>query len=464
MGIDYMMPVPPKPFIYSKENVYGVLPYIRKNGLFGVAHWMMVFTSAAVYFVDCGLDNSLLPGAKAKKLEEETKNKGLEELLKYGSDFYRVSAEQLPKLNYKKGWFSNSVSFVNSEKRKVVLNLKNLQYAKFLEMLPLVKPSGIPQGLIPATEITKETLGAGLLPLLTEEEQKQERRRRKALGWVLLINSLISLGAIFWLGSKGSIDDSLAAGILPAIVDIGIAIALFTSGTTLKNGILSWVFGRAVLGLVIWGGLQIPKQDWVALVMQVSYFTYLIYHSKVKATAKTFKVAMYLLALAVVILVGGTFLIYQQSKQSITQYDSKLTAQGEPINTDFSKQLDLVFYKKGEAETNADDVRRRKEILRISYEQKTQLANIMPLLDEGLKKFPDAGSQKNLSGLKTLYQLESTQNQAVIDFYEYVDGLDLANVTPDQQTIYDQKEQAMRDAYTAVGEQGKKMQNDTLSH
>jgi hypothetical protein len=34
----------------------------------------------------------------------------------------------------------------------------------------------------------------------------------------------------------------------------------------------------------------------------------------------------------------------------------------------------------------------------------------------------------------------------------------LTNATPDQQTIYDQKEKAMRNAYTVVGEQGKKMQ------
>jgi hypothetical protein len=454
-NFDSSVPTPPTmphAFPYGNEHVLYTVPYIRSAGTWGATRWMAVATNGAIYFVYCGLDRTMLASRKQRQMEQLTQNKSLAELLSMGSYFFRVGPNHMANVSFKKQWYDRRIIVRNTSEGTISFRLKPEYIAKLQEISQVFTSPAVVGSVESPALIAKETITSGVVTKeeFSEEDVKQENRRKKLLGWVLLVNSLIGIGLTAFLASKGIVDPASTANAVPWVIDILLACALFG-----KRDVVKIIFVRSVLGLLVWVSVLASKHDWWSAAGQLAFSAYILYHSKVKATVKSFRVASALLAIAVVLFGLAFGQGYMSGKNEAKEFDTELTASAKVIGDNYIQETKYIYADT--SELSSEQIQSEyKKLSDLAHAQKPLLEQALTNVNKGLEEYKDTGSQNNLAYLKRLYEAEQQLNNATIDFADYAKTLDFNNLTEEQKSIFSQKGSAVDAAYDAVNAAAKR--------
>lgn len=441
-------PLAPENFKYQNETVLGFVPFILNQTSWGLCRWMAVATSAALYFVYCGYERSIFVSGKEKKLEAELQGKNLQQLLESGEYFYRITPNLSNNLVLSKSWLTgNKAKLKKTTEGDLIITLKTVLFNKVSELAKAARIFVSDMPAEPQEVIYKQTIKNTQAVAMTEEEFKQEKRRKKTLAFVLLGNSFINLGLTIFIAWKGGEIDALSgANFAPSIVDFVIAMGLFA-----QKDLVGLVFYRSLLGMLIWTGVLLGQRDWLSAIAQFSFSLYLLYHAKAKPSSKTFRIALGLLFSAIVFMVVSFAYNFNAGQKESLEFDNKLTATARVLNENYKIESDLVYTDiKDYSNQEVQDL-----YTKINTQALKNLADLKQALaevDEGLKKYPNSKSQENLLFLKSLYDAETSQNQAVLELSNFVLGLDLQNMTEQQKVQLEQEYDKVDKAYKNVHE------------
>lgn len=268
---------------------------------------------------------------------------------------------------------------------------------------------------------------------LTEEEAMEEVKQKKTIAWVLFANSAIGIGVTIWLVTKGVQDPFLSANIIPWIIDISIAVGLLQ-----KKDLLKAVFVRSLLGLIFWVGISIGKHDWLGAMAQVLFSVYLLYHSRVKATKKSFKIALVLLVIAWVSYIGVFSYGFQKGKAEVKKFDAELTTLVLKVNSNF--EIETKYLNTNTSNYSHEELQGIfTDLLNAANVQKADIAIATEKTQVGLAKYKDTMSQKSLTYINSILTAENEQNNAIIEFASYAKSLDYATITQSQWDEFQKK-------------------------
>src|SRR5262249_33779059 len=147
--------------------------------------------------------------------------------------------------------------------------------------------------------------------------------------------------------------------------------------------VYDWVAARALLGLLIWGGLDISHKQWLDLAAQVLFSGYFIYFIKARLTKLSFIISNFVV---IPLVIAAMVFNYAQTDKHSKQYIQEITAGFNDFSQDNSQQQQLFAIDT--ANMTDDQVHKVfAQLLAVSMDKQAKIAALKAKVAQGLEEF-----------------------------------------------------------------------------